>query len=131
MNNQALDPVERTAQRHYLPGPGRQLDQPVEGGSNESTRQPGGWWVEAGGRVGWTTSSTPSTAGLRRRRSKQEGEVNHLGGKREGGGAEDRDERGIEGAAGFYTRAKRREARDARSGGAKPEGAAHRQRQEG
>lgn len=54
--------------------------------------------------------------------------------KRKGEGAGDRNEKtmeGIEGAAGFYTRAKRRGARDARSGRAKPEGAVHRQRQDG
>ena len=45
-----------------------------------------------------------STVGLRWRRSKQKGEVNHLEGKREGGGAGDRDEREIKG--GLYTCAK-------------------------
>jgi len=48
-----------------------------------------------------------STAGLRRRRSKQKGEVNHLKGKREGGGAGDRDEREIKGGLLYLCKAVR------------------------
>jgi hypothetical protein len=64
MNSQPPCLVKRTLYRRRRPWRGRRSDRPVEGGSNESTRQPAGGWLGRGeGKFGGGASSAAGAAG--------------------------------------------------------------------
>jgi hypothetical protein len=113
MNSQPPGLVEQTLNGRRRGRRGRQLDRPVEGESNESTRKPARWLSGGGGKGGWRTSSAPNATGLGRRRSRQKGRRGWSSARDEKEGERSRrHERrndGVDrGAAGLYTRAKRR-----------------------
>jgi hypothetical protein len=105
--------------------PGQQLDQPAGGASNKSTKVERDGRLEAGSRsTAWRCDAAgPGSGGAASLKGRPAGE-------REGGVGDRKEEtaREIEEQRALYTRAKRREAAMPDRGGAKPEGAAHRQR---
>jgi hypothetical protein len=110
--------------------PGQQLDQPAGEASNKSTKVEREGRLEAGSRsAAWRCDAVP-LRGPERRRSKPEGEASWKGSERRGRSRRQkgRDDGGVQGAAGSLCSGQAARGRVARSGGAKPKEAAHRQR---